>query len=294
MHILADCWRRPSLLGLELLWRWAFAIPALLLLYYQAVHIFSSDPLAGTGIDTFSLQDPWRAAVIAQDAFAAIWPPIRQVALWIVPLLAVAWSVLSGIGRNLVLRRLDPSLLMRPAALIALQFLRVVMLGGTVAAWFAAIRWAAGYSLGPATSEAEPNLVLYFALVICFSLGIFTVWALLSWIFYAAPLIALLERKGAASSLLRSARLGRLRGKFIEVNLVMGIIKLALIVLAMVFSATPLPFASVMSGTPLYLWWAGVTVLYCVASDFFQVARLVSFIEFWKAGSEPAVMPGRR
>ena len=62
----------------------------------------------------------------------------------------------------------------------------------------------------------------------------------------------------------------------------MGIIKLALIVLAMVFSATPLPFESVMQGSPLYIWWAGVSVLYLVASDFFQVARLVAFVQFWR------------
>jgi len=50
----------------------------------------------------------------------------------------------------------------------------------------------------------------------------------------------------------------------------------------MVFSATPLPFSSVMVGTPLYLWWAGVTLVYFAASDFFQLARLVAFIRFWR------------
>jgi hypothetical protein len=282
VHTLADCWRRPSLLALELVWRWAFGIPALALLFYEGARIAAGNPLAGTGYESFSLQDPWRAAVIAQDMFAAIWPPVRHVALWMLPLLAVAWAVVSGVGRNAVLRRFDPALPRRWGTLIVLQFLRVVMLGASCAVWFLAIRWAAGYALG--TGEAEPNLVLYLALVICISLGIFTVWALLSWIFYAAPLIGLLENRGAAASVARSMRLGSLRGKFVEVNLVMGIIKLALIVLAMVFSATPLPFATVMTGAPLYTWWAVVTVLYCVASDFFQVARLVAFIEFWKRG----------
>ena len=166
VHTLGDCWRRPSLLGLELLWRWIFGIPALLLLYYEAARIFATDPLAGTGYEAFSLQDPWRAAVVAQDMFAAIWPPVKHVAIWILPILAFVWSLISGVGRNIVLRRYDPALPMRPATLIVLQLLRVVMLGASIAAWFAAIRWAAGYALGSATSEVEPNLVLYFALVI--------------------------------------------------------------------------------------------------------------------------------
>jgi hypothetical protein len=66
---------------------------------------------------------------------------------------------------------------------------------------------------------------------------------------------------------------------------VLGIVKLALLVLAMVFSATPLPFESVMQGAPLYLWWGLVTLLYLIASDFFQVARLMAFVQFWRLWS---------
>jgi hypothetical protein len=47
----------------------------------------------------------------------------------------------------------------------------------------------------------------------------------------------------------------------------------------MVWSATPLPFESVMHGSSLYAWWAVGTILYCIVSDFFQVARLAAFIE---------------
>src|SRR6202012_4539373 len=101
-------------------------------------------------------------------------------------------------------------------------------------------------------------------------------------VFSIAPLLVLLEDCGIATSLYRSMRLGPLTGKLVEVNLVMGIIKLALIVLAMVFSATPLPFESVMQGAPLYIWWTLVTLMYLVASDFFQVERLMAFVQFWR------------
>jgi hypothetical protein len=70
--------------------------------------------------------------------------------------------------------------------------------------------------------------------------------------------------------------------KLVEVNLVLGIVKLALIVLAMVFSAIPLPFEAQMSGKALYIWWGAVGVWYLATSDFFQVARLAAFVEFWQ------------
>ena len=83
------------------------------------------------------------------------------------------------------------------------------------------------------------------------------------------------------SSLVRSLRLGRLTAKLVEVNFVLGIVKMALVVLAAVFCATPVPFDSTASGTLLYVYWGFITVLYLAASDFFQVARLAAFIQFW-------------
>ena len=220
-----------------------------------------------------------RAAIIVSDVFAILCPPVLQVLIWLAPLLTAGWAIASGIGRNMVLRRYDPALPRHSTALVLLQLLRVLGLSATFIGWFASIHWAAGFSL----SRPEPNLVLYCALVICISLGVFTLWALLSWIFSIAPLLVLLENRSAFSGLLQSLRLGPLASKLVEVNLVMGIIKLALVVLAMVLSASPLPFETVMQGDALYLWWTFVSILYCAASDFFQVTRLVAFIQFWRA-----------
>jgi hypothetical protein len=60
-------------------------------------------------------------------------------------------------------------------------------------------------------------------------------------------------------------------------------VKIALIVLAMVFSATPLPFESVTTPEFLTCWWFGVALLYFVASDFFHVARLMGYLQLWRA-----------
>lgn len=288
VHTLADCWSRPSLLALEVAWRWLFGAPALLVLYFAGSHILAitSSRIQAAGFDQVTLQDPMRAAVAISDAYAILRPPVLHLVVWLVPLLAIGWSVASGIGRNLVLRRYDPALPMRPASLIALQLLRIIALGTSFIVWFSALQWSADYAL----AGEEPNLVTYCALVICLSLGIFTLWALMSWVFSIAPLLVLLEDRGVLSSLGRSIRLRSLTSKLVEINMVMGIVKIALIVLAMVFSATPLPFESVMQGAPLYIWWAIVTMLYLAASDFFQVARLVAFIQFWRLWKSSATM----
>jgi hypothetical protein len=288
VHILRDCWRRPSLLGLEVLWRWAFGIPFAALLAWQGWRIYAetASRIAATGINDLSILDPTRAAVIAADVYAVLAPPVSHALMWVVPVGLVGWAAVSGIGRSAVLRRYDPSLPRRWGALTMLQLLRVAFLVGSFVLWFAAIHWSASVTL----SGDSPNILNYLALVICLSLGIFSLWALVSWVFSIAPLLALLERRGIGSSLARSLRLGPLKGKLVEINLVLGIIKLALVVLAMVWSAIPLPFVAVVQGNALYAWWAVGTVLYCVASDFFQVARLVAFIEFWRLAHPPAAV----
>ena len=70
--------------------------------------------------------------------------------------------------------------------------------------------------------------------------------------------------------------------KLVEINLVMGIVKLALIVLAMVLSAAPLPFSDQLGPDALHVLWVTATIFYFVASDYFQVVRLKGFVEFWK------------
>ncbi|MFZ0663094.1 MAG: hypothetical protein WAM66_10415 [Acidobacteriaceae bacterium] len=280
LNIVGECWRRPSLLALEVLWRWAFGIPLLVVLGWEGSRIYSAaaHQLAATGVTGASLAYPMQAAVALSNVYAILAPSILQLLEWLIPVAVVAWAVASGIGRSVVLRRYDRSLPRRWGTLIALQLLRVIVYGGSVVLWFVSLQWASRVTLW----NGSENIVGYLALVICFSLGIFTVWALVSWVSLIAPVLALVERRGVASSLVRSFRLGPLTGKLIEINLTMGVIKLALMVLAMVWSAIPLPFETVVQGNSLYAWWAVGTIVYFVVSDFFQVARLAAFIELWR------------
>lgn len=283
---IGECWKRPSLLGLELLWRWGFGIPAAAVLAWEAYKILSSVSLAGTGIAHFSLIDTVTAAQILAATADILLPPIREVARWLLPVLAVVWAIASGFGRSLMLRRYDPSLRFAPWMMVGLQSLRILVLGSSFALWFVGLHWAAWNSL----SGPQPSLVLYFVQAIALSFAIFFFWALVSWVFSIAPLLALLEGTGMIASLRNSVRFGRgslrgLRSKLVEINLVLGIVKAALIVLAMVFCATPVPFKEEINGTSLYAWWALVSVCYCVASDFFQVARIIGFMELWRAAN---------
>jgi hypothetical protein len=284
VHTLSACWKRPSLTALEVLWRWIYGIPALLLLRYEALRILRETPVDYAALRSMTVLDPIGAAGTLAKAMMALLPPVLSVALWLAPLLVVVWVLVSAVGRTVVMQRVDGLLHARLGTLIVLQAVRVVALLGSFWVWFLCMQWAAGVTVtGPIATGGEPNLVGYFALVIVGTLGLFTLWAVASWALAVAPLLAMLRGLGVGQSLAAAFRVGPLKSKLVEINLVMGIVKIALIVLAIVFSASPLPFESVTTPEFLFWWWLFVTAFYLVASDFFHVARQVAYLQLWRA-----------
>ncbi len=273
--------RRPLLTALEIAWRWVFGLPFLFVCWQQSVKILSVLPPDATGLNDLDKQNPWVAAVQLADVWEHYQQPVAHLLLWLVPAAALAWAVVAGLGRNLVLKRMEPGVPFRPISVMVLQAAWLVVLGLVFFGWFRSIQWVAATHI---TATGEADLVGYSIWAIFLSLGFFTLWALVSWPFAAAPMLVVLERRSALSALSVSFRLGRtFNGKLMEVNLVMGIAKLALIVLAMVFSAAPLPFSDELGPGALRMAYASATLFYLVASDYFHVVRLKSFVEFWRA-----------
>ena len=273
---------RPLLTTIELAWRWIFGIPFLLLCWMEAQRILAALPPASTGLNSIDSQNPWVAAVQLVRVWAIYQPHVDAVLRWLAPFAALAWVVVSGVGRSIVFKRIDPALATRsqPVRMMALQAGWLALLGATWFAWFRSMEWVATTHI---TTGAEPDLVGTAFWAIFLSLGFFTGWALVSWAPSIAPLVMLLEGRSALSSLGQSLKLGKaFTGKLVEINLVMGIVNLALIVLAMVLSAAPLPFSDQLGPDALHGISAVAVVFYLVASDYFQVVRLKGFQEFWK------------
>jgi hypothetical protein len=271
---------RPLLTALEVGWRWFFGVPFLFACWHQARQILAALPPESAGLTALDLQNPWIAAVQLSHAWALYQPHVIAAQRWLLPLAALAWVILSGFGRALILRRMEPQLRFRPFQIIALQAAWLALFGVTCYGWFCSISWVAAAHI---TVVGEPDLIGYSMWVIFLSLGFFTAWALLSWPLSIAPLLMLLEQRSVLSTLQESLQLGKVfSAKLVEINLVMGIVNLALIVLAMVLSAAPLPFSDQLGFGALHIVWALAAVFYLIASDYFEVVRLKGFVEFWK------------
>ena len=271
---------RPLLTALEMLWRWTFGLPFLIVALLEAIKILAVLPPEAAGLNAINPQNPWVAAVQLTDAWALYQPHVAAVLRWLLPAAAVAWVVISGLGRGLLLRRIEPRLAFRPLEMIFMQAAFLALLASACWGWFRSIEWVAATHI---TAAGEPDLIGYSMWAIFLSLGFFTAFALVSWALSIAPLLMLLEDRSVLSALGQSLRLGKaFTGKLVEINLVMGIVKLALIVVAMVLSAAPLPFSDQLGSDAMHGIYAVATLFYLVASDYFQVVRLKGFIEFWK------------
>lgn len=271
---------RPSLTVIEIAWRWLIGAPFLAVCWFQAQRILADLPLESSGAASVNFQNPWVGAV----QLAGVWALYKPHLLAVLPRIgipaALAWAVFSGIGRNLVLMRMEPGTRFRPVAMIVLQAVWLAALLALWWGWFASIGWVAQTHI---TASAEPDLVGFSIWAIFLSLGFFSLWALVSWPLAVAPMLALLEQRSASSSFGHAFRLGKtFTGKLVETNLVMGIVKLMLIVLAMVFSSVLLPFADEVGAGALHLEWVVVGIFYFIANDYFHVLRLKGYLEFWR------------
>ena len=281
--IMGQVWRRPSLTAVEIAWRWLAGL-ALFLSSGLATRIQTPNFQDRTALlSSLTVFQPVIAihniTIVAADIFQGVAPLL----LWLFPLAFLLWNLIAALGRTIVLSHLDPKLHARRLTLFLLGTLRALLLLGAWALWFWGLSYAAHTAItAPAARGEEPSLVLFAAMLICGTLALYVLWAFASWFLQLAPLLARNDNLGPITALLAALR-SPARGKLIEINLVMNIVRIALLVLAMVFSATPLPFSSVETQTFLTCWWIFVSLLWLVASDYFHVVRAAAYLSLHRA-----------
>jgi hypothetical protein len=296
--IMGQVWPRPSLALLEITWRWLPFIALLIITAITGLILGSSGVdihLTGwSAIDTASLQQlTVFKPVIAINTLSALitaqLAPVIPLLRWLIPTLLFLWLIIAALGRTLVLRRLDPTLHARRRTVFALSTLRALFLAGAWYLWLRLVAYATRITItAPAARHDDPSLVLFSAMLICGTIILYVLWGIFSWFLYLAPLLAMQRNLGVFASL-RAAIASRrdLRSKLIEINLVMNIVRIALIVLAMVLSASPLAFQTVATQEFFAIWWGIAVLLYLAASDYFHVVRSAAYLSLYRAYNFP-------
>ncbi len=273
-------WRRPSLTAIEIAWRWLFGIPLFFVLSDQARQILTQLTPEASGLSKFDFQDPWTAATLLDHAIH-LYHPLFMAAFWkIVPVAIVLWAIVSAVGRTILFVRMQeatPGWQRRIPAMILLQAIWASALLAAWVLWYSILAGIAAVEIE--RTSIEPDVVGYLIWVIFLSLAVYAGWAALSWVLRLAPILVIREGRSLFSSLTQSLRAGwELASKLAEVNLVLGIVRMMLIVLAMVFCAAPLPFSDELGVDQMHTLYKVVAVLYLLGSDYFHVVRQQSYL----------------
>jgi hypothetical protein len=292
--VMSQIWYQPSLTAREIAWRWllgAAVVSATTVLFTVlnntgiGIHLSSPSPIDALALQQMTVFKPVAAISTLQTLFADVIATLLPTLRWAMLLLTFFWLVIAAIGRTIVLRRLDPKLHTRRLTIFILGTLRALLLVATWSCWFYAVAHAIRTTITlPAAHNQEPSLVLFSAMLISGTLVLYVLWAIFSWFLQLAPLLAMQLNLGAIDSL-RAALAAKkdLRSKLIEINLVMNIVRIALIVLAMVLSASPLAFQTVATQQFFEIWWAIAILLYLAASDYFHVVRAAAYLSLYRA-----------
>lgn len=287
VHVMASIFKRPGLVEFELTWRILAWAP----LYFPLSVALGS---LGMNMHFAGSTSPGLNAVAAGISFL---PEVLEHHMFIFGissrfvlttfLLVTWWACLSALGRSFTLRKLDPALSRSIPSSILLGLMRVWAFATLLLIWL--LTFAAIYKhfvLGPTARGEYPSYVLGFALFTIFTLLLFMLWSVTSWVFPLATTLAMSHRLTLTQSL-RTAWADRtLRSKLIEINLVMGIVKVSLLVLTLVFSACPLPFSNVETQTFLNWWWFGCFLFWVISSDYFHVVRAAAVLRLTQAYTE--------
>src|SRR5580658_4633842 len=134
---------RPSITAIEIAWRWIFGIPFLAVCWMQARQILAALPPEAAGLLSLDTQNPWLVAAQLSHIWTLYQPHVVAVLQWLAPASALAWAIVSGLGRSIVFRSLDTQLPFRPLDLIALQAVYILALLATFWGWFRCIEWVA-------------------------------------------------------------------------------------------------------------------------------------------------------
>lgn len=278
-------WSRASLTAIEVGWRWLFGIPFLLFLAHELKLIIHELPPVQFGLNNLDPNDPWRIAKQLSEAWRAYLPLFAAHATWFLPLAALGWILLSAVGRSLLFARMEPGRKWRPFAFIAIQAVQLAAFSVVLLFWWHMMGVIAAENL---YIEGEPNLVGYLISTVLLTLGTYVAWALVSWPVLVAPVLVVLEGLSPWGAIAQGFHLGKIvSSKLVEINLVMGIVRLAMMVLASVLSAAPLPFGEQLGNSSLQTITVIAVLFNFVGNDYFQVVRLKSFIEFRKRFCAP-------
>jgi hypothetical protein len=276
--------RDPAIFLVEILWRWSFALLACLLV--AGVGLMLLGPLhVGKAWDSaWGSRDPQRMGQLLVAIVLLLGVKLIIAAIAVPLAIALLWSILAALGRFVTVKRLRSGLTsLRLRTVFALQLLRGLI------SWFALVLlFAATISEALiATRGTQPDLVLYYLMVMPTVVLIGVSWLILNWYL---SLAAIFGREGQSfRGAFREARqtVRRQRSDFAGTGFVFLLFRTVILLIALAICG----LTSGMAGTApqsYFVLLMVVSLAYFAVADFLYMARMAAYLALAAAHVDPA------
>jgi len=262
---------------LEILWRWSFAIAAVLLAFWACRIMLTQLQVMDSVI--FS----WRTQNYRMLAFAGVSiliKPLASLMPVILELIALAfslgllWSALAAVARRITLRRLDPARSpLRFGGMLVVQWLRAFLTVMALLLWLGSLLAAVYF----ATKGTHTELGRFYLIAVPSTGVLATIWLILNW---HLSQVAIFGRAGQGFfPALREARrnIRRHASDFAGISFIFLLLRLVLALIALAI----IGLTSSMMATHLqsYMKLCVIVLLgYCFIADFLYISRMAAYV----------------
>jgi hypothetical protein len=272
--------RAPTVLLVEVLWRWCFGLAAGLLLFFGWLMAIGSVNLSAADRNAWQSHDLYLIALTGLHLLVDIGAKLGRIALAVLPAVSALWIVMSAAGRTITMKRLagrQREISLR--AMLILHFWRALVAWGVVAVAAASVMIAALI----ANRGPTPDYVMYYALALPMIAIALIFWSVVNWYLTAAAAWVGRSYEGVSAGASRAIRLAMgfasaRRGDMAGLNIMFTLLRL--MALAVAFVLCTLPGGLAASAPRIYvLWVIAVSLAYFVFADFVHVSRLASYLQ---------------
>jgi len=265
----------PTLIAVEIAWRWAFALSAVSLAIFAIVRLQRAVVVLPEEREMLASRTPLQIAEALVEVWHRIQPLALRLGLIVIPATIVLWIIAATVGRGFVITRVwtPTSTGARWSSLLVLTILRVLSVLGPILGYFASSR----ATLLVSTPDAPNYFAAMLLFLVLFGLSLL-VWSFLHWILSLACIYAAREQASTFGSLARTARLLRARGgELASIATLNGTARTLFAIVISALAAVPL----VLYRIPVLFWTVEFVIFvgYCLVSDILLLARLSAYVE---------------
>jgi hypothetical protein len=280
--------RDPAIFLVEILWRWSFAVLACMLVIGVGLMLLGPLHMGRMWDSAWQSRDSQKMAQLLVGVVLVLGIKIITIAVIGTPLaIALLWSIFAALGRFVTIKRLRSGLTsLRFRTIFALQLLRGLV------SWFALILLFAT-TIGEAliaTRGTQPDLVLYYLMVMPSVVLIGVSWLVLNWYL---SLAAIFGREGQSfRGAFRQARqtVRQQRSDFAGTGFVFLLFRTIILLIVVAICG----LASGMAGTApqsYFVLLIVVSLTYFAIADFLYMARMAAYLALAAAHVDSAAGP---